>query len=98
MVRPTPHAGPGACMCMHLYRNQQRVSSLRHTAITQCIVDVNVRIPTAGWPDREAAVADPQIGRRAASAAEKAAGQLLEARSLFIAGQAGLCCNPRCAG
>ena len=34
--------------------------------------------------------------RMAPSAQEKAAAQRLEARSLLLAGRAGLCCNPRC--
>ena len=52
-----------------------------------------------GLPDRAAAVTrDPQTGRPVPSAAEKAASELLQARSLLLAGQAGLCCNPGCVG
>ncbi len=46
---------------------------------------------------REAAREDPQTKPPGVSHLEKAASELLQARSLLLAGQAGLCCNPRCA-
>ena len=53
---------------------------------------------SCGLPVRAEARQVPQPGTPVGSELEKAASELLQARSLLIAGQAGLCCNPRCAG
>ena len=51
----------------------------------------------SGLPDRAQSTQDPATGRLVPSAAGRAASELLQARSLLLAGQAGLCCNPGCA-
>ena len=42
------------------------------------------------------ALLEPQREDTGPTAAETAAAELLEARSMLLAGEAGLCCNPRC--
>lgn len=53
-----------------------------------------------GLPDREAATDKEEARRRYLAASlgnpDKAAAERLEARAMLLAGQAGLCCNPRC--
>ena len=50
---------------------------------------------TCGLLDREAATQDFQAALHAPP--DKEVAEQLEARALLLAGQAGLCCNPRCA-
>ena len=79
-----------ACACLAAPAQSPWMDSALHGSIL-CLISTSA----GGMPDRNLALQHPIAAPPAVL--DGAASERLQARSLLLAGQAGLCCNPGCA-